>query len=87
MKQWNDTFDKCFYINMNEFNDKQSFFINKVYCICLNCLVALNTKFKKGKFSIKLCKGVIMATCCFYSFNDMFLHEIKYVQSLKVMST
>ena len=38
-----------FYINMNEFDDKQSFFINKVYCICLNCLVALNTKFKKGK--------------------------------------
>ena len=28
-----------------------------------------------------------MATCCFYSFNDKFLHEIKYVQSLKVMST
>ena len=75
------------YINMNELNDKQSFFINKVYCICLNCLVALNTKItKKGKFSIKLCKKVIMATCFFYSFNDMFLQEIKYVQSLKVMS-
>ena len=42
---------------------------------------------KKGKLSIKLCKKVIMATCCFYSFNDKFLHEIKYVQSLKVMST
>ena len=36
---------------------------------------------------LKLCKKVIMATCCFYSFNDKFLHEIKYVQSLKVMST
>ena len=77
-----------FYINMNEFNDKQSFFINKAYCICLNCLVALNTNFyKKGKFSIKLCEKVIMATCFFYSFNDKFLHEIKHVQSLKCMST
>ena len=67
-----------FNINMNEFNDKQSIFINKIYCICLNCLVALNTKFyKKGKFSIKMQK-VIMATCCFYSSNDKFLHEIKY---------
>ena len=26
--------------------------------------------YKKGKFSIKLCKKVIMATCCFNSFND-----------------
>ena len=43
--------------------------------------------YKKGKFSIKLCKKVIMGTFCFYSFNDKFLHEIKYVQSLKVMST
>ena len=32
---------------MNEFNDKQPFFINKVYCTCLNCLVALNTNFTK----------------------------------------
>ena len=72
---------------MNGSNDKQSFFINKAYCICLNCLVALNTKFtKKGKFSIKLCKKVIMAICFFYSFNDRFLHEIKFVQSLRVMS-
>ena len=39
--------NSVFYINMNEFNDKQSVFINKVYCICLNCLVALNTKFTK----------------------------------------
>ena len=37
-----------FLINMNEFNDKQSFFINKVYRICLNCLVALNTNFTKS---------------------------------------
>ena len=43
--------------------------------------------YKKGKFSIKLCNKVIMTTCSFYSFNDKFLHEIKYVQSLKVMST
>ena len=43
--------------------------------------------YKKGKFSIKLCKKVIMSTCSFYSLNDKFLHEIKYVQSLKVMST
>ena len=43
--------------------------------------------YKMGKFSIKLCKKVIMMTCCFYCFNDKFLHEIKYVQSLKVMST
>ena len=43
--------------------------------------------YKKGKFSIKLCKEVITATSCFYSFNDNFLHEIKYVQSFKVMST
>ena len=43
--------------------------------------------YKKGKFSIKLCKIVIMVTYCFYSFYDMFLHEIMYVQSLKVMST
>ena len=45
--------------------------------------------YKKGKFSIKLCQKVIMVTCCFNSFNDKFLHEIKYmyVQSLKVMST
>ena len=43
--------------------------------------------YKKGKFSIKLCKKVIMTTCSFYSFNDKFLHELKYVQSLKVMST
>ena len=43
--------------------------------------------YKKGKFSIKLCKKVIMSTWSFYSFNDKFLHEIKYVQSLKVMST
>ena len=80
----------CFYINMNEFNDKQSFFINKVYCICLNCLVALNTKFtKRANFQLNYAKTikVIMATCCFYSFNDKFLLEIKYVQSLKVMST
>ena len=26
--------------------------------------------YKKGKFSIKLCKKVFKATCCFYSFND-----------------
>ena len=77
----------CFYINMNEFNDKQPFFINKVYCICLNCLVALNTKYTKRAFSIKLCKKVIMTIRCFYSLNDKFLHKIKYVQSLKVMST
>ena len=44
--------------------------------------------YKKGKFSIKLCKKVIMATCFFFiSSNDKFLHEIKYVQGLKVMST
>ena len=46
-----------------------------------------NQLYKKGKFSIKLCKKVIMATCSLHSFNDKFLHEIKYVQSLKVMST
>ena len=28
-----------------------------------------------------------MAICCFYSFYDKFLHEIKYVQGLKVMPT
>ena len=28
-----------------------------------------------------------MATCCYYSFNDKFLHEIKHVQSFKFMST
>ena len=77
----------CFYINLSEFNDKQSFFINKVYCICLNCLVALNTKFEKRQIFKKTMQKVIMATCCLYSFNDKFLHEIKYVQSLKVMST
>ena len=43
--------------------------------------------YKRGKFSIKLCKKIIMATCCFYYFNYKFLHEIEYVQSLKVMST
>ena len=72
---------------MNEFNEKQSFFINKVYCICLNGLVSLNTKFKKGQIFNKTMQKVFMATCCFYSFNDKFLHKIKYVQSLKVMST
>ena len=41
--------ESVFLHNMNEFNDKQSFFINKEYCICLNCLVALNTKFTKGQ--------------------------------------
>ena len=76
-----------FYTNMNEFNDKQSFFINKVYCICLNCLVALNSKFTKGQIFNKTMQKVMMATRCFYSFNDKFLHEIKYVLSLKVMST
>ena len=46
-----------FYINMNEFNDKQLFFINKVYCICLNCLVALNTKFtKRANFQLNYAK-------------------------------
>ena len=78
----------CFYINKNEFYDKQSFFINKVYFICLNSLVALNTKItKRAFFFYKTMQKVIMATCCFISFNAMFLHEIKYVQSLKVMST
>ena len=73
---------------MNKFNDKQSFFINKVYCICLNCLFALNTKFtKRANFQLNYAKKVIMASCCFHSFNDKLLHEIKYVQSLKVMST
>ena len=56
----------CFYININEFNDKQSFFINKVYCICLNCLVALIPILQKGQFSIKLCEKFIMATCRFF---------------------
>ena len=73
---------------MNNVNEKQSFFINKVYCICLNWIIALSTNFtKKSKISMKLCEKVIMATCCFYSFNDKFLHEIKHVQSLNVMST
>ena len=40
----------CFYIYMNEFNDKQSFFITKVDCICLNCLVALIPILQKGQF-------------------------------------
>ena len=77
----------CFYINMNEFNDKQSSLSIKstVMFELFSCF--RNQIYKKGKFSIKLCKKVIMATCSFYSFNDKFLHEIKYVQSLKVMST
>ena len=72
---------------MNKFNGKLLFFINKVSHMfeLFSCFeYKIN---KKGKFSIKLCKKVIMATCCFYSFNDKFLHEIKYVQSLKVMPT
>ena len=46
-----------------------------------------NTNFTKRAIFNKLCEKVIMATCCFYSFNVEFLHEIKHVQSLKVMST
>ena len=42
--------------------------------------------YKMGKFSIKLCKKFSWRHVVFYSFDDKFLHEIKYVQSLKVMS-
>ena len=73
---------------MNEFNDKQSIFINKNILQMFELFSCFEYQiYKKGKFSIKLCKKVIMATYCFYSSNDKFLHEIKYVQSLKVMST
>ena len=58
----------CFYINMNEFNDKHSFlsikYIAYVSIVLLHMFELFSCFeyqfYKKGKFSIKLCEKVIL---------------------------
>ena len=77
----------CFYIDMNEFFENQSFYQQSILHM-FELLGCFNTNFtKSGQFSIKLCEKVSMVTCTFHSFDDKLLDEIIPVQSLIVLHT